>query len=225
MSGDRSLRYVTDLTLPAWGGIDTVHILAGVPSTSTLLDIAGSPLTSSPSSTNPLATKRFAGDPDTEGLKRVADEARACGEINYIGTTLALAAFLPLLSQSPSPVLHHLSSVAATVPAPRRTIYAASKAAGLMAVESCRVECEGSGVRFFSLLPGTIDNGFRLKTATSQTGGACEVHAGVKHSFEKLLLPPEKGKSMTVGHEWLYRLYQWSRSFSSNSPSTPLPPR
>jgi NADP-dependent 3-hydroxy acid dehydrogenase YdfG len=57
---------------------------------------------------------------------------------------------LPLLaSTSNAPVLHHLSSVAATVPAPSRTIYAATKAAALMAVESCRVECEGCGVRFF----------------------------------------------------------------------------
>ena len=54
-----------------------------------------------------------------------------------------------LASTSRSPAVHHLSSVGALIPAPRRTIYAASKAAGLMAVESCRVECEGSGVRFF----------------------------------------------------------------------------
>jgi hypothetical protein len=57
---------------------------------------------------------------------------------------------LPLLaSTSKSPVLHHLSSVAATIPAPCRAIYSATKAAAFMAVESCRVECEGSGVRFF----------------------------------------------------------------------------
>lgn len=47
-------------------------------------------------------------------------------------------------------MLHHLSSVAATIPAPCRTIYSATKAAAFMAVESCRVECEGCGVRFFS---------------------------------------------------------------------------
>ena len=80
-----------------------------------------------------------------------------------------------------------------------------------MAVESCRVECEGSGVRFLcelqlhcaplvqqltltAILPGTIDNEFRTKTATSQTGGQCEVQAGVKHSYENLLLPSEKGE-------------------------------
>lgn len=176
-----------------WQGLDTLHILAGVPSTSTLLDIAGAPLAKATSG-NRLATKAFTTDTQIDNLQKVVDEARACSEINFIGTTLALATFLPLLSKSKSPVLHHLSSVAATIPAPRRTIYAATKAAALMAVESCRVECEGIGVRFFSLLPGTIDNGFRLKTATSQTGGNCEVQGGVKHSYENLLLAPEQGE-------------------------------
>ena len=180
----------------AWGGFDTVHILAGVPSTSTLLDIAGSPLepTSSSSTSNPRATKAFASDTTLEGIEQVKAEAQACADINFLGTTLAFATFLPTLSRSRSPVLHHLSSVAATIPAPRRTIYAATKAAGLHAVESCRVECEASGVRFLSVLPGTIDNEFRQKHALQGKEGACEVHNGIKHSWEKLLLPPKRGK-------------------------------
>ena len=186
----------------AWEGIDTVHILAGVPSTSTLMDIAGAPLTKRTSTStlsNTAATRAFEGDSDLEGIKNVAAESRACVEINYLGTTLALATFLPLLARSSRmPVLHHLSSVAATVPAPRRNIYSATKAAGLMAVESCRVECEGSGVRFLSILPGTIDNDFRKKTAFSQTGGHCEVQAGIKSSLEGLLLSPDKGKSRLI---------------------------
>ena len=171
-----------------------MHILAGVPSTQTLLDIAGSELIPSTGSLNPLARKVFGDDPDEEALKRVKVEAQVCSEINYLGTTLALATFLPLLSRSRSPVLHHLSSVAATVPAPKRAIYSATKAGGLMAVEACRVECEGSGVRFLSICPGTIDNGFRHKSALSETGGQCEVSGGVKHSWEGLLLAPGKGE-------------------------------
>lgn len=159
-----------------------------------MLDIAGSPLTPSTGSANPLARKSFGNDPDEEALNRVKVEAQICSEINYLGTTLSLATFLPVLSRSRSPVLHHLSSVAATVPAPKRAIYSATKAAGLMAVEACRVECEGSGVRFLSICPGTIDNGFRHKSALSETGGQCEVSGGVKHSWEGLLLPPGKGE-------------------------------
>ena len=157
-----------------------MHILAGVPSTETLLNIAKVPLSDphQPSSLNSLQKRTFSSTqgsdstaeardlPNENGLDRVAKEARACGEVNYVGTVLALACFvgiitaflavfstdrqLPMLaSTSKSPVLHHLSSVAATIPAPCRAIYSATKAAAFMAVESCRVECEGSGVRFF----------------------------------------------------------------------------
>ncbi|WVQ81303.1 hypothetical protein IAT38_003426 [Cryptococcus sp. DSM 104549] len=187
----------------AWAGVDTVHILAGLPSTSLLMDIAGVALNradpgQSPPSGAPLVFSSNQGAdttihlPSREGLDRVAAEARAVSEVNYLGTVLALACFLPLLaSTSKSPALHHLSSVAATVPAPHRTIYAATKAAGLHALESCRVECEGCGVRFFSFCPGTINNDFRLKTATSQTGGRDETKMPIKHTWEGLLLQPD----------------------------------
>ncbi|WVF65316.1 hypothetical protein IAT40_000042 [Kwoniella sp. CBS 6097] len=194
----------------AWSGFDTLHILAGLPSTSLLLDLAGVSLSNKPNqidSLQPLpsgAPLRFSNKsptseggnqvfgPSREGLQRVADEARALSEVNYVGTVLALACFLPLLaSTSRSPAVHHLSSVAATVPAPHRVIYAATKAAALAAVESCRVECEGCGVRFFSFCPGTIDNEFRLKTASSQTGGRDETKLDIKHAWEGLLLKPE----------------------------------
>ncbi|WVQ92996.1 hypothetical protein IAU59_000059 [Kwoniella sp. CBS 9459] len=191
----------------AWSGFDTLHILAGLPSTSLLLDLAGvslnkkrndedplpsgAPLRFSNSNSNANDTEKLVG-PSRDGLQRVADEARALSEVNYVGTVLALACFLPLLaSTSRSPAVHHLSSVAATVPAPHRVIYAATKAAALAAVESCRVECEGCGVRFFSFCPGTIDNEFRLKTATAQSGGRDETKMDIKHAWEGLLLKPD----------------------------------
>ncbi|WVR08858.1 hypothetical protein IAU60_005917 [Kwoniella sp. DSM 27419] len=185
----------------AWGGLDTLHILAGLPSTSLLLDLAGVQLGQPTGSAEPVpsgaplqfsssADQGSSAGPDKEGLDRVASEARALSEVNYVGTVLALTCFLPLLaSTSSSPAVHHLSSVAATIPAPHRVIYAATKAAGLMAVESCRVECEGCGVRFFSFCPGTIDNEFRHKTATSQSGGRDETKMNIKHAWEGLLLP------------------------------------
>ena len=46
-----------------------------------------------------------------------------------------------------------------------------------------------------ALLPGTIANDFRTKTATSDTGGRDETKLGLKHSWDKLLLAPEMGKS------------------------------
>lgn len=89
--------------------MDTVHILAGVPSTQTLLDIAQVPLSEPHPSTssNPLQRRTFSSVdglenaptashnlPDENGLDRVAKEARACGEVNYVGTVLALACFV-----------------------------------------------------------------------------------------------------------------------------------
>lgn len=70
--------------MSAWGGLDTLHILAGVPSTQTLLDIAGSPLTSG----------KFPEETTQAGLDAVAAEARACSEVNFVGTTIALATFV-----------------------------------------------------------------------------------------------------------------------------------
>ncbi|WWD21317.1 hypothetical protein CI109_105801 [Kwoniella shandongensis] len=215
ITSSEDLIKVRDGIVKAWGGIDTVHILAGLPSTALLLQLAGVSLNRTENAPPSGAKLAFANDdqplsetkkggsvgPTKEGLDRVAAESRALAEVNYLGTVLALACFLPLLaSTSVSPALHHLSSVAATVPAPHRVIYAATKAAGLQAVESCRVECEGCGVRFFSFCPGTIDNDFRLKTAFSQTGGRDETKLPIKHSWEGLLLSPERVTSTILHH-------------------------
>ena len=43
------------------------------------------------------------------------------------------------------------------------------------------------------MLPGTVENDFRRKTATSQSGGKDELDEGIRHAFEKLLLKPEAG--------------------------------
>ncbi|WOO78557.1 11-beta-hydroxysteroid dehydrogenase-like 3 [Vanrija pseudolonga] len=188
----------------AWGGIDTLHILAGVPSTRTLLQLSGVDLVADPQdkSPKPRLVPQAIGDsslapaslPTKAGLENAVKELRALNEINIVGTVLSLAAFLPLLSSSSkSPAVHHLSSVSAAIPAPMRCLYSATKAGAYMAFETARVECEGSGVRFFSLLPGTIDNEFRTKTAFAQTGGNCEVHNRVNGGWgDKLLLPPRK---------------------------------
>lgn len=97
-----------------WGGLDTLHILAGVPSTSTLLELAGVGLAKLPSGTvNRVPNQRFdlvtlhgapiAGDarlPDEAGLTRLAREARACSEVNYVGTVLALGCFVSVFECS-----------------------------------------------------------------------------------------------------------------------------
>lgn len=104
------MRY--QLTASAWGGLDTLHILAGVPSTSTLMEAAGVTLkpadptgaTDSSSTTTGSISAKFkfermdgtskSSSPDKAGMDRIAVEARACAEINYVGTVLALACFV-----------------------------------------------------------------------------------------------------------------------------------
>jgi hypothetical protein len=90
-----------------WGGLDTLHILAGVPSTSTLTQLTGmelAPVTSA-ASTRKNPAQRFtftstdtnvadSASPGVDGLDKLAEEARACSEVNYVGTVLALGAFV-----------------------------------------------------------------------------------------------------------------------------------
>jgi hypothetical protein len=91
----------------AWQGFDTLHILAGVPSTSTLHDLSGVKLTQRSSSS--VSRREFEiegetyhdnisvageGIPTKQGLEAVAAEARVCGEINYVGVVIALACFV-----------------------------------------------------------------------------------------------------------------------------------
>ena len=95
----------------AWGGLDTLHIVAGVPSTTTLHDLAGLPLVSrghsSTRTPNPLASRVFHssdGDvshlPTLESLENVAENARTCSEINFVGTTLSLATLVSRAQRS-----------------------------------------------------------------------------------------------------------------------------
>lgn len=90
-----------------------------MPSTSTLLDLAGvtlAPVQQGQTSNVRNSNKRFdivpldnstrrsgpasaRGPPDEEGLARLAKEARACAEVNYVGTVLALGCFVSLPNQ------------------------------------------------------------------------------------------------------------------------------
>lgn len=91
----------------AWGGVDTVHILAGVTCIKPLHQLAGSTLVPAPASvqsTPGVAVKRVfkpskgdqevSGLPTKEALDYIAKEARYLSEINYVGTTLSLAVFV-----------------------------------------------------------------------------------------------------------------------------------
>lgn len=75
----RAVEFVSD----RWRGVDTVHLLAGLPSTETLVDAASS---SSPAAEEAQVT------PDS--LTGFIDEARRLYDVNCLGTLIATAAFV-----------------------------------------------------------------------------------------------------------------------------------
>ncbi|KAG7562437.1 hypothetical protein FFLO_02111 [Filobasidium floriforme] len=203
MTGDISsaedLIEVREKVVQEWGRLDTLHIISGVPSTQTIYQATGldmvptisdrSTSSRSPSVATPARTHKFvtggerdvSGDerslPENDALKELEEEGMRLAAINMNGVVLSVGCFLPLLSStSPSPLIHHLSSVAALVPAPTRMLYSATKTAGLAAFKTCAVECardggKGSGVRFLAVCPGTIDTGFREKSTSAMKKG------------------------------------------------------
>ena len=93
-----------------WGGLDTLHILAGLPSTDTLLGPAGVTLAPVFGQTSEVQGRRRGfqvdgksytetaeGIPSQAGLEIIAADARRCVEVNFVGTVLSLSCFVSLL--------------------------------------------------------------------------------------------------------------------------------
>lgn len=149
----------------ALGGLDTLHITFGVSALRPLLNLAGvDPLTqTASSSSSPHAT--------LEGITNVLSKASQIHNINAAATAAVLAAFIPLLQlTSPLPTIVLLSSVAAYVPPPTRSLYGASKAAQLHVFQAVAVESAAqserstpkrSEIAFLAIAPATIRTSFR----------------------------------------------------------------
>ncbi|KAG8817184.1 hypothetical protein FRC17_011333 [Serendipita sp. 399] len=136
-----------------WGGIDTLHICAGVSSLRPLLDIAGSPHGSKPTT--------------LDEIKHTQSIAQKAIDGNFIGPLLAALTFIPQLqSTSSHPAILLISSLAALVPAPTRALYAGSKASSLMLFRSLAIE--HPKIQFSYICPGTIEGNFR---ASAVDGG------------------------------------------------------
>lgn len=74
----------------AWSGLDTLHIISGLPSTQRLMALAAGPATAS-------GEARSSPDdvsPSLAGLERIRDEARRVSDVNEMGVALAVAAFV-----------------------------------------------------------------------------------------------------------------------------------
>lgn len=175
----------------AWHGLDTVYIVAGVSSTRAFLDIAGchiEPIRVPEGATaiNRSATNAL-GPTSQEGIDKVGlwpppaltvaltslskavAVARSTMEVNYLGPVRAYATFLPLLSTSSAwPVCVNVSSVASSIGAPTRSLYAASKAASLM-LTSCECPLGRNQISREALTP-FLDAGLAMESSINGSG-------------------------------------------------------
>ncbi|KAH9888620.1 NAD(P)-binding protein [Xylariomycetidae sp. FL2044] len=146
-----------DRLLAAWGGLDTIHVCAGVSALKPVMALAGA------------ASVR--DDASSVGIQTALDTAERALRGNFNGPFVAAATFVPALTRtSPSPSILLVSSCAALIPAPTRALYAASKASSLLLYQALSIE--NPQIAFSFILPATIEGNFR---ASAVDGGAvCE---------------------------------------------------
>ncbi|KAI9060966.1 NAD-P-binding protein [Trametes sanguinea] len=155
-----------------WGGLDTLIVSAGVSALRPLLEVAG------------LERRDGAYHPSNasaEGVNRAVSAATAAMQSNYIGPLICATTFIPLLSSSsPSPSVLLLSSLAAVVPAPTRSIYASTKGASLLLYQSLAIE--HPSVAFTYMIPSTVEGDFR---ASAVDGGNVREADPNKHGLKR----------------------------------------
>ncbi|KAJ7447569.1 hypothetical protein B0H11DRAFT_365760 [Mycena galericulata] len=195
-----------------WGGIDTMIVAAGVSALRPLLEIAG------------------AGD--KEGIQHVVDIAALATRGNYVGPLVAAVTFIPLLeSTSPSPAILLLNSLASAIPAPTRTLYAATKAASLHLYQALAIE--HPRIAFTHVLPSTVEGDFRAsavdggtvreadpnKTGLKRTAVARRCVQAVERAEKNVFMP----WTMGLGHivYWLWPAFVEARASAKYQFSAP----
>ncbi|KAI1179567.1 short chain dehydrogenase [Nemania sp. FL0916] len=156
--GERCLPFIADFTkaedmvrlrdglLLKWGGLDTLHVCAGVSAVQPVMALTG--------------IRSSDDDPDAAGVQTATEIAGRATQGNFFGPLVAAVTFIPMMKRtSPSPAILLVSSVAAVVPAPTRALYAATKAASLLLFQSLAIE--HPQIAFTCILPATIEGNFR----------------------------------------------------------------
>ncbi|KAI0067552.1 NAD(P)-binding protein [Artomyces pyxidatus] len=165
--GGRTLSIVADCTSPEdmvrlrmtleqkWKGLDTLIVSAGVSALRPLLEIAG------------VQQACNTGQTTLEGAQRTVDVALAAVQGNYIAPLLSAVTLIPFMrDHSASPSILLISSLAAAIPAPTRTLYASTKAASLVLFQALSIE--HPEIAFSYILPSTVQGDFR---ASAVDGG------------------------------------------------------
>ncbi|KLO06698.1 NAD-P-binding protein [Schizopora paradoxa] len=137
-----------------WGGLDTLLIMAGVSALRPLLETAGVERQGGGGGTFVPA------DCTLEGLQDGVRIASAAIKGNFLGPLVAALTFIPFMTRtSPSPSILHLSTLAAIIPMPTRSLYTSSKAAALTLLQALAIE--HPEIAFTNMLPVTIEGDFR----------------------------------------------------------------
>ncbi|EKM60647.1 uncharacterized protein PHACADRAFT_85124 [Phanerochaete carnosa HHB-10118-sp] len=138
--------HVRGVIQAVWDGVDTVVVCAGVSSLRPLLEIAD--------------VRRPGEDLTLDGIQRIQEVSNAAMRGNFSGPLLSAITLIPLLeSSSRSPSVALISSAAAIIPAPTRSLYCASKAASLILYQSLAIE--HPRVNFTHVIPATVEGDFR----------------------------------------------------------------
>lgn len=146
-----------------FGGLDTLYIVFGAISTQSLLGVAGM---------DPVAGSQQT-EPTLNNLREVSEIAGKLCAANVTGTALILSALIPhLQTNSKSPYVVVIGSLAGLVWAPTRSLYCGTKTAQHMLALSVAAECESQAriegrklVRFAILAPSTVATSFTARLA------------------------------------------------------------
>ncbi|KAL7621739.1 hypothetical protein AAE478_009066 [Parahypoxylon ruwenzoriense] len=150
-----------DMLLAEWGGLDSLHVCAGVSAVQPVMGLAG-------------IKHGEDDDASASGIQNAVDTAARAIQGNVYGPLVTAATFIPVLTRtSSSPSILLVSSVAAVVPAPTRALYAATKASSLLLFQSLAIE--HPKIAFTFILPATIEGNFR---ASAVDAGAAALEAG-----------------------------------------------
>ncbi|EJF64609.1 NAD(P)-binding protein [Dichomitus squalens LYAD-421 SS1] len=142
-----------------WGGLDTLVVCAGVSALRPLLEVAG--LDRHDGKFSPPQVS-------VAGVQRTVEVACAAMHGNYIGPLVCAVTFIPLLSlTSTAPSVLLMSSLAAVVPAPTRSLYTSTKASSLLLYQSLAIE--HPSIKFTFILPSTVEGDFRASAVDGGT--------------------------------------------------------
>ncbi|TFK93989.1 NAD(P)-binding protein [Polyporus arcularius HHB13444] len=166
---------VRDSLEEKWGGVDTLIICAGVSALRPLLEVAG---------LEKVGGVFVPPKVDASGVQRTVAAANAAMQGNYIGPLVCAVTFIPFLSAtSRAPAILLVSSLAAVVPAPTRSLYTSSKASSLLLYQSLAIE--HPSIAFSYIIPATVEGDFR---ASAVDGGLVREADPNRHGLKRTVV-------------------------------------